>query len=433
MVKKIVDITDFKEVLECVKEIHDIYLSSSSNYKALSDKISLLSEVIINGEENNKNNIQIYSSAAVKVIECLSKNQKLSDKLFYEWYGLVKQLLSVIFVYISANAKVCESDDEYLNNLLIDYFSSRDNDNTAVAHYFAVRRIARQDAKRCYDLSIEDYKMYPDLLKRVFSNSTYVYNESLICDEIYNECPICGGNDSEYFYCANQAALNRKSFSPAKLWMKCKSCGNLYAYNFPMQKNGEINGHYTRKNSDGLLEPRNLLNIYSNIFNHIREINNGRKYLEVGIGCGEMLAVALEMGYDVSAVEICKEDCENVSGALGVDIKWCDFLKYETSDKYDVIIMGDVLEHVGKPIDALKKAYNMLDNGGVLWLSTPNYESAFSRMRKFADPMWNQANHFTYFSYNGIKPFLDDLGFEVKRYDVSNRYNGSMELFLQKK
>lgn len=432
MVKKIVEVTDFKEVLECVNEIQDMYLSSSCDLKALSDKILFLSDAIINSEEKNKTNVQIYSSASVKVMECLSKNQKLSNKLFYEWYGVVKQLLAVIFIYNTVDALICESDDEYLNNLLIDYFSSRDNDNITLAHYFAVRRIARQDAKRCYDLYIEDYKKYPDLLKRIYKKSTYVYDQSSICDEIYKECPICSSGDSEYFYCANQALLNRNNFSPAKLWMKCKSCGNLYAYNFPMQKNGEINGHYTRKNSNGLLEPRNLLNIYSNIFNHVREINNGRRYLEVGIGCGEMLAVAMEMGYDVSAVEICKEDCENVSGALGVDIKWCDFLKYETPDKYDVIIMGDVLEHVGKPIDALKKAYDMLDDGGVLWLSTPNFESAFSRMRKFADPMWNQANHFTYFSYDGLKPFLDKLGFEVKRYDVSNRYNGSMELFLQK-
>jgi len=54
-------------------------------------------------------------------------------------------------------------------------------------------------------------------------------------------------------------------------------------------------------------------------------------------------------------------------------------------------------------------------------------------MRKFSDAMWNQRNHFTYFSYEGLKPFLDKVGFEVKRYDVSNRYNGSMELILQKK
>ena len=46
-----------------------------------------------------------------------------------------------------------------------------------------------------------------------------------------------------------------------------------------------------------------------------------------------MLAVTLEMGYDVSAVEICKNDRENISGALGVDIVWSDFLKYKSEQK----------------------------------------------------------------------------------------------------
>ena len=98
------------------------------------------------------------------------------------------------------------------------------------------------------------------------------------------------------------------------------------------------------------------------------------------------------------------------------------FLEYETSKKYDVIVMGDVLEHVSEPVRALEKAYDMLAPDGILWLSTPNYESAFTRM-----------NHFTYFSFNGLKPMLDKIGFDVRRYDISNRYSGSMELILQKR
>ena len=99
------------------------------------------------------------------------------------------------------------------------------------------------------------------------------------------------------------------------------------------------------------------------------------------------------MGYQAEAVEICREDCENVSRILGVNIKCADFLEYETSKKYDVIVMGDVLEHVSEPVRALEKAYDMLAPDGILWLSTPNYESAFTRMNGFNDPMWNQMNH----------------------------------------
>ena len=175
-----------------------------------------------------------------------------------------------------------------------------------------------------------------------------------------------------------------------------------------------------------------MLATYSEIFNNIRMYNDGRKYLEIGVGNGEMLACALEMGYEADAVEICKEDCENISGTLGVDIKWCYFLDYSTSKRYDVIIMGDVLEHVSQPTKALEKAHKLLAENGILWLSTPNYNSAFTRMLQFSDPMWNQVNHFTYFSFEGLKPILDKVGFDVKRYDISRRYNGSMDLILQK-
>ena len=54
-------------------------------------------------------------------------------------------------------------------------------------------------------------------------------------------------------------------------------------------------------------------------------------------------------------------------------------------------------------------------------------------MNGFNDPMWNQMNHFTYFSFNGLKPILDKIGFDVRRYDISQRYSGSMELILQKR
>jgi len=50
--------------------------------------------------------------------------------------------------------------------------------------------------------------------------------------------------------------------------------------------------------------------------------------------------------------------------------------------------MGDVLEHVSEPVRALEKAYDMLAPDGILWLSTPNYESAFTRMRLNTSPIF---------------------------------------------
>lgn len=141
-----------------------------------------------------------------------------------------------------------------------------------------------------------------------------------------------------------------------------------------------------------------------------------------------MLAVAQEFGYHVEAVEICQSDCERISAALGIDIKWCDILNHETDKQYDVIVMGDVLEHVIEPVSLLKKVKGMLKNGGVLWISTPNYNSAYARMQKFSHCMWHELNHYTYVSYESLKCLLEDLQMKVIRYDMSTRYIGSMEL-----
>lgn len=145
-----------------------------------------------------------------------------------------------------------------------------------------------------------------------------------------------------------------------------------------------------------------------------------------------MLAVAQEFGYHVDAVEICKEDCERVSSALDIDIKWCDIVKYETDKKYDVIVMGDVLEHVIAPTKVLEKVCAMLNDDGVLWISTPNYNCGYARMQKFTHCMWHELNHYTYMSYETLNNLLNQLGMKVVHYDMSTRYIGSMEVFVKK-
>lgn len=303
----------------------------------------------------------------------------------------------------------------------------------ATALYLAAVSQSSDDPLFSYYYSLLAFQTYPQL-GEVFGLK-YVYNPDQLYEEYHDKCPVCQNEESTPFHCVQQILVigENQKFSPVKLWTKCDHCQTIYAYNFPVNIIGEINGHYTVSNEKKIITPRYPLRIYGDIFNKCRQITKGRRYLEVGVGNGEMLACALEMGFQADAVEICKEDCENISGALGVEVKWCDFLEFETSKEYDVIIMGDVLEHVSQPLKALQKAYDLLAFGGCFWVSTPNYNSSYSRLVKFDDAMWNQKNHITYFSYESLEPVLEEAGFEVVHYDISNRYNGSMELFCRKK
>lgn len=432
MIEKIEKVNDLKIVISELLDIQSLFNSEKYDRLELSESLLAVSKPIIQSGKVNNDEISEYTLLSKQLFTNLGLNGKFGKTDFYNWIILIRKLIAKIFVLMTLEDKDCTYLFDDSDEIFLEFFDT-DEYLIVLAHYYASRRYARRNPMMCYRNTMKDFEKYPALLSDFFNNLNYQYRKEDNQDIIYDKCPICGCDESEPFFCAEQAITDRAMFSPSKLWMKCKKCTNLYAYNFPVMKMGDINGHYTCNNTNGLLDIRNPLHIYCNIFNNIRQYNTGNKYLEVGVGNGEMLAVALEMGYDVSAVEICKSDCENISGILNVDIVWNDFLKYNTDRKFDIIIMGDILEHVSEPVLAIKKAYELLDDDGILWLSTPNYESAFSRMRKFTDPMWNQPNHFTYFSYRGLEPLLLKSGFEIKRYEVSNRYNGSMELYLQKK
>ncbi|MCM1054562.1 MAG: class I SAM-dependent methyltransferase [Bacteroides sp.] len=291
-----------------------------------------------------------------------------------------------------------------------------------------------------FELTLKIFEQYPNLLaKKEYPHPDYVYRPSR--QRIFEKCPICGG-EGKAFYRAFSYFMNDFSYPnlPVKLWMKCRNCKNLYTLKFsediltPSVLNDNVAPNANRLYAAASEVNTYHLYLWSNILNKLNSyVNCQRKnILEVGIGKGELLSVALEMGYQVDAVEIMKNQAQSISDILGISIWNGDFLNYHTAKTYSIIIMGDVIEHIIDPTEALRNAHRLLDDNGILWLSTPNYESAFTKMAKFKDPMWLEPYHITYFSYSGLEALIKQCGFEVIEYSVSNRYNGSMELIIKK-
>lgn len=60
-----------------------------------------------------------------------------------------------------------------------------------------------------------------------------------------------------------------------------------------------------------------------------------------------------------------------------------DIFNFETSNKYDLIILGEVLEHLDHPVEILKKLTNLLADNGILWLTTPTNAPALDHVYLF--------------------------------------------------
>ncbi|PZD97825.1 hypothetical protein DNH61_00770 [Paenibacillus sambharensis] len=253
----------------------------------------------------------------------------------------------------------------------------------------------------------------------------YVYTPTN--EQVVNQCTLCGNEQNELYACINTVTgLDFiPGFNPVRVWNRCPDCHHLFTSSYPMNLDELLTSTAFSFN----LNPNSrLFPMISQIMTRIKEQTPGNRLLEVGVGAGEFSAVAKEFLFDVTGMDIRPVYAKRVSEMLGVPILTENFLHFEDNRGYDVICMGDVIEHMADPVTALKKAHSLLNDQGVLWLSTPNFESAFSLIHKDQDPMWRVVEHLNYFSYVSLRKLLEKIGFTVQHYSVSSHYNGSMEL-----
>ncbi len=89
-------------------------------------------------------------------------------------------------------------------------------------------------------------------------------------------------------------------------------------------------------------------------------------------------------GVDKNADKI--EFCEARKNFRGDEnIRFCvgDLTKLESKDSsYDLVICSEVIEHLTRPLDAIREIKRVLKNGGVAIVSTPNKSNRMMRVRR---------------------------------------------------
>jgi 2-polyprenyl-3-methyl-5-hydroxy-6-metoxy-1,4-benzoquinol methylase len=105
------------------------------------------------------------------------------------------------------------------------------------------------------------------------------------------------------------------------------------------------------------------------------------KYIEIGPGHGHFMLDAIEMtsydhfvGVDISptSLNMTKEILDNHTFKEGkkIDLILSDFLKIDNSQKYDALVIGEVLEHVESPIDFITKIKSITHINSYIYLTT---------------------------------------------------------------
>jgi 2-polyprenyl-3-methyl-5-hydroxy-6-metoxy-1,4-benzoquinol methylase len=157
------------------------------------------------------------------------------------------------------------------------------------------------------------------------------------------------------------------------------------------------------------------------------------RWLDVGFGNAALLFTAREYGFEPVGLDLRDANVKSLARS-GIEAHCIDIAELRPREPFDVISMNDVLEHMPYPGEGLVAAGRLLNAGGVLLVSTPNFDSDVWKAMDAAaaNPYWGELEHYHNFGRNRLYAFLREHGFEPARYGVSERYRAGMEVIARK-
>lgn len=123
---------------------------------------------------------------------------------------------------------------------------------------------------------------------------------------------------------------------------------------------------------------RELANWFAGIFEYINKyylIKEGgrKKLIEYGCATGAVAQMLANYGWDVTATDISKYAVSKAQkNYKGIKFIAHDMEKPFQSDKFDLAVAFDVIEHLPHPEEGIRNAHNLLRRGGSVIFSTPN-------------------------------------------------------------
>lgn len=225
-------------------------------------------------------------------------------------------------------------------------------------------------------------------------------------------CALCGVDDSRRIYTKFDLPIAR-----------CRRCGLVYAN--PRAPEADILRRYSHEYfwneylpaagapegriDYGFVDGRNapMLHLL------LRHAAPGR-LLEVGCGAGLFLKAAERAGWDVAGVELSEDGAAFARDRLGLDVRRerAEAMTFPAAF-FDTAVMLEVIEHLFDPAAVLRAIHRVLRPGGLLAISTPNFDALSRRVLGLDWSIISPLEHMYYFTSRTLGRLLQRSGFDV--------------------
>ncbi len=234
-------------------------------------------------------------------------------------------------------------------------------------------------------------------------------------------CLVCKSHNSKILRRGN---FNLKNLKPEDFkitdnryglnwtFYRCLDCGFVYAN--PLLSEKSVFLFYSMlEDEDYDSESENRQKNFRLILKRIRKLKpEAETVLDVGAANGIFLDLAAKAGWKVAGIEPSKYLVQQAKNKYKLDLFCGTLEQYQSKEKYDVITVLDLIEHVLFPDKLIENVSRFLKKDGLLVLVTPDIRSFFARImgRKW----WHfRIAHVNFFSSRNLKRLLQDRGFKI--------------------
>jgi SAM-dependent methyltransferase len=206
--------------------------------------------------------------------------------------------------------------------------------------------------------------------------------------------------------------------------VRCTTCGHRQTD--PMPADAVLESAYAGAASDDYIEEaagqretarRALERIEAQLAPVPIPAGNGgprhRTLLDLGCWVGFLLSEAGERGWDAIGVEPSGFASQYARERLGLDVRTGDLFTTDLPlEHFDAIVMGDVIEHLPRPAEALERMAALLRPGGIAWMALPDAGSAVARGLRAR--WWSVIpTHVQFFTRGSMRTLLERSGWTV--------------------
>ena len=227
---------------------------------------------------------------------------------------------------------------------------------------------------------------------------------------------MCGQTD------VDTAVMEKRTDVPFDVRVvRCGACGHRYLARWPETLTLGLYDYYAAKldwPEERLFDPLNAAR-FRTLFASFEKLVAGRRLLDLGCGAGHLVKVASEEGWDSLGIDT-SAAAVALAQRMRANAQEIDFFDPALDDqRFDVIVMSEVIEHIPHPPKFLARAFSLLAPGGLLYATTPNFDSL---TRRVVGAEWAAIHpeHISYFVTRTLARAVRQAGFTVERLSSRN-------------